>query len=756
MLMVQAGAATDAVIEEFAPPLQPGDTIIGGGNAHFADARRREAALREAGVHFVGAGVSDGEEGALHGPSVMVSGSAESYAALGPMFETISAHVDGEPCAAHIGANGAGHFVKMVHNGIGYADMQLIAEAYALPRKVAGHTPAEIAGLFRTWNTGRLDSYPMEITAEVFAHTDPDSGKAFVDVVADAAGQKGTGRWTVQTALGLGSPATVIAQATFARAASARQQLRAAYRGLPGGTTPPLTRSEADRFASQVEHALYASQVIAYDQGWTMIQDAATEYDWDIDLAAVARIWRGGCVIRAAFLDRIRAAYTTEPDLAGLLAQGEFATEIADAQVPWRETVASAVRRGIPVPACSSARAHHDTLRAERLPAVLLQGQRATTSASTPTSAPTGPAPSTPPGPNPGAPRPAHRRDPPPTPHLRKAMPMAKQVQFDRLGGPEVLTLREVPTPVPGAGEVLIRVDAIGLNRAEIVYREGGYFYQPVFPSTLGYEAAGAVEAIGTDVGGFAAGDPVSVVPAFLQTDYGTYGDHVLVPASAVVPRPADIDPVKAAAVWMAYVTAYGGIAENGFVRPGDHVLITAASSSVGLAAIQTAHRIGAVPIATTRGAHKKQALLDAGAAHVIVTDDEDLPARVKEITSGEGVRLAFDPIAGPGVETIAQGIAPGGHLTVYGALDTRTTPLPNARLFPALSTSTYILFEVTTDAERLRRAVAFVNAGLRDGSLDPVVDRTFDLADIADAHRHMASNTQVGKIVVTVRHDEA
>jgi NADPH:quinone reductase-like Zn-dependent oxidoreductase len=328
---------------------------------------------------------------------------------------------------------------------------------------------------------------------------------------------------------------------------------------------------------------------------------------------------------------------------------------------------------------------------------------------------------------------------------------MARLVQFDRLGGPEVLTLREVEVGAPGTGEVRLRVEAIGLNRAELMYREGGYFYQPVFPSTLGYEAAGVVEAVGEGVTGLAEGDPVAVVPSFLQTEYGTYGDHVLLPASAVVPRPANVDPVRAAAVWMAYVTAYGPLAESGRVRPGDHVLITAASSSVGLAAIQIARHIGAIPIATTRGAGKRQRLLDAGAAHVIVTDEEDLPARIKEITGGEGVRLAFDPVAGPGVETLARGIAPGGFLVVYGALDPRPTPLPNASSYPALNTSTYTLFEITSDPERLRRAVAFVNAGLASGAFAPVVDRTFALADIAEAHRYMAAGGQVGKIVVTV-----
>ncbi|MEV6762528.1 NADP-dependent phosphogluconate dehydrogenase [Streptomyces sp. NPDC051105] len=376
MIMVQAGAATDAVIDEFVPLLEPGDIVIDGGNAHFADTRRREAALRERGLHFVGVGVSGGEEGALNGPSVMPGGSAESYAVLGPMFEDISAKVGGEPCATHVGADGAGHFVKMVHNGIEYADMQLIAEAYDLLRQVGGYAPAEIADIFREWNGGRLGSYLIEITADVLAHVDAATGAPFVDIVADAAGQKGTGRWTVQTALDLASPVTAIAQATFARAASGRRELRSSYAGLPGGTTPPLSATEADRFASRVEHALYASKVIAYDQGWTMIQDAAAEYGWKIDLGAVARIWRGGCIIRASFLDRIRAAYRADPDLVSLLAEREFANEIADAQVPWRETVASAARRGIPVPAFSAALSHYDTLRADRLPAALLQGQR--------------------------------------------------------------------------------------------------------------------------------------------------------------------------------------------------------------------------------------------------------------------------------------------------------------------------------------------------------------------------------------------
>ncbi|MGW5481922.1 NADP-dependent phosphogluconate dehydrogenase [Streptomyces sp. NPDC004008] len=376
MIMVQAGAATDAVIEEFAPLLEPGDMIIDGGNAHFADTRRRERSLRDRGVHFVGAGVSGGEEGALNGPSVMPGGSPESYAALGPMFEKISAKVDGEPCTTHVGTDGAGHFVKMVHNGIEYADMQLIGEAYDLLRQVAGFSPAEIAEIFREWDKGRLDSYLIEITAEVLSHVDATTGKPFVDVVADAAGQKGTGRWTVQTALELGSPVTAIAQATFARAASGQSALRDAYRGLPGGSGSDLTPYEAERFTAQVEQALYASKLIAYDQGWKMILDAAQEFGWTIDLGAVARIWRGGCIIRAAFLDRIRAAYAADPGLVSLLSDEGFAAEITDAQVPWREVIAVAARRGVPVPAFSAALSYYDSLRAERLPAALTQGQR--------------------------------------------------------------------------------------------------------------------------------------------------------------------------------------------------------------------------------------------------------------------------------------------------------------------------------------------------------------------------------------------
>ncbi|MGI5169000.1 NADP-dependent phosphogluconate dehydrogenase [Spirillospora sp. CA-253888] len=373
MIMVKAGAATDAVIEEFAPLLEPGDMIVDGGNAHFADTRRREAALRERGIHFVGVGVSGGEEGALNGPSIMPGGSAESYRALGPMFERIAAQVDGVPCSTHVGPDGAGHFVKMVHNGIEYADMQLIAESYDLLRHAAGLDPARIAEVFRTWNTGRLESYLVEITAEVLAHTDAATGKPFVDVVLDQAEQKGTGRWTVQTALDLGVPVGGIAEAVFARSVSGHADLREAAQGLPG---PAPERVAGPEFADKVEKALYASKIVAYAQGFHQIAAGSAEYGWDIDLGAMATIWRGGCIIRARFLDRIREAYEGDQAPVTLLADEYFADALADAQDAWREVTAVAARIGVPTPGFSSALAYYDSLRAERLPAALVQGQR--------------------------------------------------------------------------------------------------------------------------------------------------------------------------------------------------------------------------------------------------------------------------------------------------------------------------------------------------------------------------------------------
>jgi 6-phosphogluconate dehydrogenase len=376
VVMVKAGEPTDAVIDEFAPLLEPGDMIVDAGNAHFADTRRREAALRGKGIHFVGSGVSGGEEGALHGPSIMPGGSPESYQSLGPLLEDISAKVDGEPCCTHIGPDGAGHFVKMVHNGIEYSDMQLIAEAYDLLRNALGLEPAQIADVMRGWNTGRLNSYLIEITAEVLSHVDARTGKPFVDIVADQAEQKGTGRWTVQIALDLGSPVSGIAEAVFARSLSGSADLRTAARGLAGPRGRKLSGSAAEGFAADVEQALYAAKVVAYAQGFNQIQAGSTEYGWNIDLASLATIWRGGCIIRAEFLNDIRNAYTADPKLPTLLTDNTFAEQVAGAQDSWRNVVSTAAQFGIPAPGLSTALSYYDGLRAARLPAALIQGQR--------------------------------------------------------------------------------------------------------------------------------------------------------------------------------------------------------------------------------------------------------------------------------------------------------------------------------------------------------------------------------------------
>jgi 6-phosphogluconate dehydrogenase len=377
IIMVKAGGPTDAVIDEFAPLLEEGDMLIDAGNAHFLDTRRREAALRERGLHFVGTGVSGGEEGALHGPSIMPGGSKESYQALGPLLEDIAAKADdGETCCVHVGPDGAGHFVKMVHNGIEYADMQLIAEAYDLLRQVGGHSPAEIADVFKGWNEGRLGSYLIEITAEVLKQTDAATGKPFVDIVLDQAEQKGTGRWTVQAALDLGVPVSGIAESVFARALSGGADVRkaAADAGLPGPSAG--TGAHAGNLQDDVEQALFASKIVAYAQGFQQIQAASAEYDWEIDPGAMAKIWRAGCIIRAKFLDYIKQAYDKSPSLATLLVDDYFLDAVSGAQDAWRRVVATAAAQGIPAPGFASALAYYDGLRAKRLPAALIQGQR--------------------------------------------------------------------------------------------------------------------------------------------------------------------------------------------------------------------------------------------------------------------------------------------------------------------------------------------------------------------------------------------
>ena len=375
IIMVQAGSATDAVISQLADVFEPGDIIVDGGNAHYEDTIRREKDLADRGLNFVGAGISGGEEGALNGPSIMPGGSVEAWKTLGPILESIAAVAEGEPCVTHIGSDGAGHFVKMVHNGIEYADMQLIAEAYDLLRHAAGLTPSEIADIFREWNAGELESYLIEITAEVLAHVDADTGMPLVDVIVDQAGSKGTGVWTVQSALGLGVPVTGIAEAVFARAVSSQKTQRDAADALPGPAVAGRV-DDVEGFVESIRLALYASKIVAYSQGFDAIGAGAIEHSWSIDRGAVAKIWRAGCIIRAQFLNQISQAYTENPDLPLLLASPIFKDALLRANGPWRSVIAEAVKRGIPTPAFSSSLAYYDQIRRDRLPASLIQGQR--------------------------------------------------------------------------------------------------------------------------------------------------------------------------------------------------------------------------------------------------------------------------------------------------------------------------------------------------------------------------------------------
>jgi NADPH:quinone reductase-like Zn-dependent oxidoreductase len=329
---------------------------------------------------------------------------------------------------------------------------------------------------------------------------------------------------------------------------------------------------------------------------------------------------------------------------------------------------------------------------------------------------------------------------------------MARVVRFHQTGGPEVLRIEEVEVGAPGAGELRLRVHALGINRAESMFRSGMYLEEPALPARLGYEAAGTVEAVGAGVSGFAIGDKVSTIPGFSMNQYGVYGDHVIVPAAMAVKHPANLSWEQAAAVWMQYMTVYGGLVDVAGMIAGDAVIITAASSSVGLAAIQMVNAAGGVSIATTRTGAKRDALLGHGAQHVIATAEQDLAAEVKQITGGKGARIVFDPVAGPGVEALAQAAAQNGTIVLYGALSPEPTPFP---LFPALSKGltlrAYTLFEIVSDPARLAKGRQYVLDGLGSGALQPVIARTFPFAQIVEAHRYMESNEQIGKIVVTV-----
>lgn len=381
ILMITAGPATDAVIDELLGIMEPEDIIIDGGNSFYEDTIRREKNVSAHGLHFVGCGISGGEEGALKGPSMMPGGSDWSWEYLKPIFESIAARAEGEPCVTHIGENGAGHFVKMVHNGIEYADMQLIGESYDLMRRGLGMSPAEIGDVFDDWDKGELDSYLVEITSEVLHHTDAKTGKPFVDVVVDQAGMKGTGTWTVQTALSLAVPVTGIAEAVFARGLSGqteqrRENLANPLAGPDGRIDLSAAGMDKAAFVEAIRQALYASKIVAYAQGFDEIQAGAEEHNWHIDLGAVARIWRGGCIIRAKFLNRISDAYDSGRKFSSLLFADYFKSAVEAAQAAWRKVVAAAAQAGIPVPAFASSLSYYDGLRSGRLPAALVQGQR--------------------------------------------------------------------------------------------------------------------------------------------------------------------------------------------------------------------------------------------------------------------------------------------------------------------------------------------------------------------------------------------
>ena len=378
--MVKAGAAVDAMIEQLLGVLEPGDIIIDGGNSHFPDTIRRTQYVESKGLLYVGTGVSGGEEGALKGPSMMPGGSPAAWPYVKPIFQGICAKVeDGSPCCDWVGENGAGHFVKMVHNGIEYGDMQLICESYQLMRDLLGMSDDEMHEVFKQWNTTELDSYLIEITAEVLHQVDKKTGKPLVDVIVDHAGMKGTGTWTVQTALSLAVPVTGIAEAVFARGLSSEADLReeAQKQGFAGPSGElNLNDEEKKAFIEDIRQALYASKIVAYAQGFNEITTAAKEYGWDIDLAAVARIWRGGCIIRAKFLNRISEAFESGEANVSLLFAPYFKNAIETAEKSWRNVVAQAAINGLPTPAFASSLSYFDGLRSKRLPAALIQGQR--------------------------------------------------------------------------------------------------------------------------------------------------------------------------------------------------------------------------------------------------------------------------------------------------------------------------------------------------------------------------------------------
>lgn len=375
MLMIKAGSAVDEMIETLIPHLSPGDIIIDGGNTHFPDTNRRTAYVESKGLLYIGTGVSGGEEGALLGPSIMPGGSKAAWPLVKPIFQAIAAKVDdGSPCCDWVGENGAGHFVKMVHNGIEYGDMQLICEAYQIMRDYLGMSADEMHEVLKEWNKGELDSYLIEITRDILAYKDTD-GKPLVDKILDTAGQKGTGKWTGVAALDLGIPLTLIGEAVFSRCLSAVKEERVKASKILHGPAPKFTGDRA-RFINDIKDALYASKIVSYAQGYALMQAAAVEYKWKLNYGGIALMWRGGCIIRSAFLGKIKEAFDNNPAITNLLLDPFFKEKVEKAQAGWRNVVAASVTNGIPVPAISSALGYFDGYRCEKLPANLLQAQR--------------------------------------------------------------------------------------------------------------------------------------------------------------------------------------------------------------------------------------------------------------------------------------------------------------------------------------------------------------------------------------------
>ncbi len=376
MIMVKAGAPVDAVIDSLLPLLDPGDLIVDGGNSLYTDTQRRAAALEARGLNYLGTGVSGGEEGALNGPSIMPGGTRAAWDLVEPIFTKIAAEVDGEPCCRYIGPGGSGHYVKMVHNGIEYGDMQLICEVYAILSKVLGLKPQEFAGVFADWNRGELNSYLIEITADIFTKTDPETGQPLVDIILDKAGQKGTGKWTLQSALELGVVASTMAAAVDARIVSSLKDDRVAASKILPKRAPSTFEGNRQHLIDSVRDALYASKIVSYAQGLSLMDAASKENGWNLNFADIATIWRGGCIIRAVFLHRIAEAYEADPTLKNLLLAPFFTNVLEKTEANWRYAVARAIEAGIPVPAFSASLAYFDSARSDRLPANLLQAQR--------------------------------------------------------------------------------------------------------------------------------------------------------------------------------------------------------------------------------------------------------------------------------------------------------------------------------------------------------------------------------------------